>query len=298
MGVLLSFFSALSFSANYVAVRRGVRERPERDAVIITNLINFIILGIISFIILMTMKPVEWSWLGLLFFALAGLFTSFLGRLALFGGIRRIGSARAVAVKNASPMVTIILAILIIQEDITLLPSLGILLIIIGLSFMIHQDWKKGEGNQEPQTNRIGILIALCAMFGFGLGQTFRKLGVVHMNEAIIGAWLGVATSLLLSFLMEIVRGSGKQLPSYFNPKNWNRYFFLAGVFSSLALIFFFSALRSIPIAYVSAISALEPILTVAITALFLKTDANKLTRKFYVTLGIIVFGVGLIAFK
>lgn len=299
MGLFLSFCSALSFSANYVSVRLGMREHSEKDAVMITNFVNFCILGLLSLGVLIYSSPLYWTWKGILFFALAGLFTSFIGRLALFGGIRRIGSARAVAVKNASPMITIFMAIAVIQEKISIIPALGILLILAGLFLMIHRDWKKGGDSLEGKSNRIGIVIALVAMLGFGLGQAFRKLGMVHMNEAIIGAWLGVSTSLFLSLMADCFNGLAKEIPFRLNPKNWNKFFLFAGLFSSLALLLFFSALQFIPIAFVSAISALEPILTIVIASFVLKKDAhNELTKGFYVTLGMVLTGVGLIAFR
>lgn len=298
MGLFLSFCSALSFSANYISVRLGMRENQEKDAVMVTNLVNFCILGLLSLGVLVLSSPLHWTGTGILFFALAGLFTSFIGRLALFGGIRRIGSARAVAVKNASPMITIFIAIVVIKEEISMIPALGILLILVGLYTMIHRDWKKGGNTLEGKSNRIGIMVALIAMLGFGLGQAFRKLGMVYMNEAIIGAWLGVSTSLFLSFMTDFLNGKANQLALRMNPRNWNKYFFLAGLFSSLALLLFFSALQFIPIAFVSAISALEPILTIIIATFFLQKDTAELTKGFYITLGMVLTGVGLIAFR
>jgi DME family drug/metabolite transporter len=296
MGILLSFCSALAFSINYLAVRIGMKHSPEKDAIMITNLVNFAFLGLLMIISVVMVRQVEWTLSGTFIFVLSGFFTSFLGRLFLFGGIHRIGSAKAVAVKNASPIITVLMAIIWIQEEVALLPSFGMLLIFGGLFVMILKEWRKSGMDLEGKTLRWGIFFALLATLGFGLGQGFRKLGMLYMNEAIVGSWLGVAASLICIVLMNLWKERGKQIVRLCNPQNWNKHFLVAGISSSFALIFFFTALTFVPVAYVSSIAATEPLFTILLSSLFFKRDNNQLTPHFFITVAMVVLGAIFIA--
>src|SRR5690606_23193486 len=75
----------------------------------------------------------KFSSIGLIFFILSGLFTSGIGRITFYNGIRRIGPSRASAIKNGAPLFTLLYAVAILGETFTFGAVWGIGLIIGGI---------------------------------------------------------------------------------------------------------------------------------------------------------------------
>src|SRR5699024_3346021 len=182
------FLSAILFAVNNVLIRKGIKisKSKQDNGVLITIIINVIILGLAFLIYRLIFKPsIDFSWLGLIYFILAGFLTIFIGRVTFFDGINRIGPSKAAAIKNSAPMFTLIFAILILGETVTVGPLIGILLIITAILIQSYSMFKK-----DQQMDKFGFIISGVAALSFGLGQGIRKLGLHLYNDPFAGAFI------------------------------------------------------------------------------------------------------------
>lgn len=303
MGVLFALLSSLVFATNNVIIKKGSRGSKSNNGFLITVLMNVIILAIIFFsVLIIKLDTFQITWRAIPFFVLAGLCTTGLGRMTLYSSIQRIGPSQASAVRNTTPVFTAIFAIFILQEHIAYIPGIGMVLLIGGMmisGYSFFRAQSKNISTEESQVNEkhqqwIGYALALFSAVVFGVGQGFRKQGLLIMDDAFFGAWLGSLTSLLFIIFIQITRG--KIIEKIQEVKQeFNFDFFIAGVLTSLGPLFFFLAAMNMQISYVSAIAASEPLITTVVSALFIK-NTETITPATWLTVAMIFTGTMLMA--
>lgn len=299
MGILFAFLTALAFSIANIVVKQGYARSGQRDnGLFITVFINVIILGLF-FATAAIINGFSFSFQAFAFFVLAGLLTTSLGRFFLFSGIQRIGPSRAAAIKNAAPMFTLIYAVFILGETISWAPMIGMGMLLTGILFQGVVFFRKTNGNKETAGSTIqwsGYVFAVSAAVIFGIGQGVRKQGLMMLDDAFFGAWVGALASMVFVLIYEKcnlrLKSTIKRNFMIFNP-----YYLMAGVLTSLGPLFFFLAASYIQVAYVSVIAAIEPLLTVLLIAFLFKKE-EKITVSIWATVGLMLFGTIVIAFS
>ncbi|WP_217586395.1 DMT family transporter [Lentibacillus saliphilus] len=297
MGVVLAISSALMFSLNNIMIKKGIaKSNNERsdNGLLITVLMNVIILGVILMIVWeIKGEALYFSKEGVLFFMVAGVCTSGIGRMTLFASISYIGPSKASAIRNTTPIFTAIFALLFLGEVISFWPGIGMMLILWAILFegyrSFHYDRHAGLRHEGNSSYGLGFGLALISAFIFGVGQGFRKLGLLETDDAFLGAWIGSITSLLFVIILQSRRQSVKTVIDQ-SIRIFNRYYVIAGVLTSLGPLSFFLAVQYMQVSYVSVIAATEPLLTVFISALFLKGQ-EKMTVQTWLTIALIISG-------
>lgn len=291
MGMIFAFSSALLYSISNVLVKKGIDASQADNGVQITTLVNTIILLLVTIIYWLSIEttiPINLT--GVLLFMLAGLLSTFLGRYLFFTGISKIGSSRATALKKSSPLFTLIFALVFLHEVFGLWPLIGIGLILFGLFIQGVQLFR----GQQATRGQLGYIIALGAAISFGLGTVVRKQAILYYHDAFIGALIGSLTALVFISVVE-----RRQTNLFSSIKRYiregNFYYLVAGVASSIGLLSSFLALVYIQATYLSAILALESVLTVLISKLFLNQEEH-LSLMMILSACVICFGAGLIA--
>ncbi|QQK74730.1 DMT family transporter [Salicibibacter cibarius] len=303
MGILFAFLSALSFAVSNIMVKKGIEKSSgESNGYFVVILINVFLLGLV-FLVPLTLGMYEFvfTWDGFLLFVLAGLFTSGLGRFALFKSINHIGPSRASAIKNAAPIFTIIYALLLLGETLNFLSILGILLLIGAImlqGLIIFFQSKQNSQTQDVHYDNmrgqwLGYLIGISAAICFGIGLAIRGQGLIYLNNAYFGAWVGAITAFVFIFLYEAVRGNiGHVLYTHF--KSFNAYFLGAGILTSLGPLFFFIAASHTQVSYVSVIAGTEPVLTILVSLIILRNQ-EMLTKFTIIVVLLVLSGTAMI---
>ncbi|MCF6092660.1 DMT family transporter [Microaerobacter geothermalis] len=273
MGYLFAFLSALGFAVSNIIMKKGMKKNADDNGVFTTMTVNLIVLLFVTWIWRINQGPQapSFSSKAILFFVIAGLLTTFIGRISLFASFRLIGPSRGAAIKNTAPLFTLVFALLILNEKLHVLPSIGIGILFLGLS--IQGFYMLGKRNNDDRNrNSTGYLLALTAAAGFGLGQGIRKLGMISMSDPFVGALFGAITAVVSFSALLAYKGELKETV-YRNWKNVNGYYVLSGILTSVAILSFFVALWYIQVAYVGVIAATEPLLTVLLSRLLLRED-------------------------
>lgn len=265
----------------------------------ITVLINVIVHSLIFIVVLAAAGfSFEFSWESTGWFVLGGLFSTILGRYALLSAIQTIYPSRASALKNSTPFFTVLYAILILDEDFTPLSLIGLLLLFIVIVMQgvlsFRQSRLKVRKDQADTSEWSGYLLGIFAAFVFGLGQGFRKQGLLVHNEPIYGALMGSLIGLLVIVLYQLFKGT-LMVTVRENYRILNFNFIIAGVFLSLGPVFFFLAASLLQVSYVSVIAAVEPLMTILLSALFLK-GREQITPSLLIGAMLILTGITFIS--
>lgn len=292
MGFLFAFLSALFFTLNSMFLKKGMRASEKDNGVFMSITVNVAVLGLAWPVSrLFSDDFPSPTGLGMLLFVLAGICTTFFGRSMLFAGIRRVGPSRAVALKNTSPVFVLVFAILILNESYGVWPWLGLLLIFAGLGLQGLQLFTQSESKM----NQLGLLFSILAAIGFGIGQGFRKQAMLLFADPFAGAFIGATVALLIFSISEAMKGKFVEVVKT-NFQSLNKYYICAGVMTSMAVLTFFLSIQYIHVAYAGAIAAVEPVLTVIFSKIFLKAE-EQINPLVIATAVLIFLGAGVIAF-
>jgi len=141
VGALLGLGSAVGFAVSTIITRRGVL-RVSSNYIAVTSILT----GTLFFLVLLMLTGHLFSlrqipWKALSFWALSGIFHFALGRTWSYRSIQFIGSNRSNVVMSLHPIVTIILALVILREEVNALMTLGIFFSIAGpLVFLLKEE--------------------------------------------------------------------------------------------------------------------------------------------------------------
>jgi len=132
IGTLLGLGSAVGFAANSIITRRGVL-RVSSNYIAVTSILT----GTLFFLLLLALTGHLFSLReiplkALVFWVLSGIIHFALGRTWAYRSIQFIGSNRSNVVTSLNPVVTIILALVILREEVNALMTLGIFFSIAG----------------------------------------------------------------------------------------------------------------------------------------------------------------------
>ncbi|MEF2292487.1 EamA family transporter [Virgibacillus dokdonensis] len=307
MGITFAILSACTFAINNVVVKKGImRDTHNDNGLFITVIINIILLGLLCFIVIgIRGWNFEFSWTAIFFFSLAGLCTTGIGRFTLFSSISYIGPSKASAIRNSTPIFTTLFALIIIKENIAFLPGVGMVLLLGGIINEGIRISTSKTSKQEHIPNSftvhskkhqyLGVGLALLSALTFGVGQGFRKQGLIETNDAFLGAWIGALASFIFLILYKTVRKefTAAKLKKSFT--TMNPFYLTAGVLTSLGPLFFFLAAQTMEVSYVSVIAATEPLITILISAAIFK-GIESITIGTWLTIFIMLFGTILIA--
>lgn len=298
MGYAMALLCAFSFSLYYVFVQKGMKQTKD-NGVFVTLLVNCGVLTV-AFIISQIFNPTMYLLSGpsLFYFVLAGLFTTFFGRMSLTSSFRYIGSNRSVAIKNGAPFFTVLSASIFLGETLSLVSWFACILIMLGIYYLIFQQLRAERVQSQQRTNhsKYGYLLALFAAFFFGTGDTIRKLGMEEINDPILGVFIGVSVSTFCMFLLQLKGGAFKTGMGEIRAA-FNKYYIIAGILSSVAMLSFFVSIQYIQVIYASILVGLEPVITVFLVSVLLKSE-DKVNKQLFMAIALVFIGTVILIFS
>ncbi|GAX91354.1 DMT family transporter [Effusibacillus lacus] len=289
MGELVAVMAAASFAAANVMVKKGTTASSRDNGVFVSILLTaaisgliVIAAGIINGFPTLTKEGVFW-------FVLAGVFTSFIGRIWLYSSIQHLGSVRASAVKRLNPFFTVLIGLFFLGDPLTIPLLIGMLMIFSGFIVMIIQSFRSSaKGNAaatvepgrfvESHSMRSKIVLTLRSianlgyMYGpisalaYAVGYALRKKGLLEIPDPFFGTMLGAGVGALIFAVMALFqdryRASVKS--AFFQFRPW---LFFAGIATSTGQILYFMALNLITVSSVALIASTEVVFTFFLSA-------------------------------
>jgi drug/metabolite transporter (DMT)-like permease len=275
LAVVASFFTALSS----VMATKGMRATDSDTA-------NLVLTGSQTAIltVLLLVDVPEVNFWGLVWFALAGICASFVGRALTLKSYKEIGVSVSSAIVGTSPIVVVFFAMLFLGEPFALPILLGSLLVVGGIGLI---NLKGGR----LSINLGALYLPVGASILFAIGNILRKMGTNLLPHSVLGAQFSTLAGLAACVGYMGVRGTLR-----INVNRDTGYWLVgSGVVNAFAWITLTMAISRGKVSVMSAIIYSYPLFSV-ILARFMLRDSEELTRNTVLGCVLIVLGVVLVS--
>jgi uncharacterized membrane protein len=253
----LALISAFLSAAATILIRHGLQRYGPYTGVWINVVVGAVGLWIA---VLVTGGMGHPSPRALVLFVLAGLIGTVAGRMLRFLAIEAVGASISAGFMNLTPLVSSLLAILLLGERVTMPIMVGTLVIVLGTMLLSTGGRSLGV---RPVLLWLPALSATC----FGVVAILRKVGLSGAAP-IPGAAVNVSTALVVftAFLLAsgqagAMRCSGRSL----------LYFVVAGLAENLSVFLVILALSMGAVSVVAPLTNVAPIFVLLLSAIFLR---------------------------
>ena len=256
---LFAWLTAFSFACANVTVGHGMRYSTPLTATFVSLIVHTLVLWTALFFS-GGIPTVNFVAVGAIF--LTGIVQPFM-RFFQYKGMEKIGTSRAVTLRNSYPVLSVLIGILFLGERITLLGLIGTLLIVGGI---VLSSWKVDERFKDFRW--IYVVFPLITASITSVVHPLRRYALMQANEPLFFAALVGPFSLLAFAVYYWVPLNSEKLL-------WDRRalfpFLLSGFGETLAVLFMLHAFAIGSLVTVSPITATSPIWTVLLGAIFLR---------------------------
>jgi len=218
-------------------------------------------------------------------FVATGVVGAYLGRTLFVKSVAQIGASRAQSLNNSSPLITVLLAALLLGETLTPAVLGGVLLIVAGVFFVTKTE---SEG-RDTGAARTLTLTSISAMLCYGIVPVLKKLGTDLGGPPVLGALVMHATGLVL--LLTLGRLLKIELKWHKLPVSSLACFVGAGVLQGVGSILTLKALLYAPASVVAPIWNTQPIISFFLTKAMLQ-GIEVVTLRDGVAAALVVAGV------
>jgi drug/metabolite transporter (DMT)-like permease len=186
-----------------------------------------------------------------------------------YKGMEKIGTSRAITLRNSYPVLSVLIGIVFLGEQITLLGALGTAMIMTGI---VASSWKLDE--QLKDFRWLHVAYPLITATISAVVHPLRRYALTQSNEPLFFAAL-IGPISLLAFAVYYSSPASKDKFVWDRRALWP--FFFSGLAETLAVLFMLNAFANGPVVIVSPITATSPIWTALLAAIFLR-EIERLT--------------------
>ena len=296
LGALLSFLSAGFFGFNAVMMRRGVLTGTAMQGLAVTLPLGMILFGLLSLVAIREDDLVNLDWSGVWYFVAAGVVHFLIGRYTNYKCTKAVGANVAGPIQQFTVVVSVVLAIAVLGEQINTLSWIGIILLTLGPLAVSQERKSKKVANLQFEFKLMegyfyGFISSIC--YGSSPVLVALAMETKTWQLAVFGAFIGhAAASLVLlvviiafGFTAEVRNTDRKNIPD----------FMTSGVFVFLSQGLRYVALALAPVYIVSPIQRTSTIFRVISSKI-----VNPTTELFgiwiWIGIGISLLGAVLLA--
>lgn len=279
MWVLFAFGSALFAGLTSILAKCGIKETDSNVATAIRTGVVLVFSWIMVFIVGSASTISEIDGKSLLFLILSGLATG-ASWLCYFRALQLGSINRVVPIDKSSTVLTILLAVIFLQEALTWLKAVCIVLIGLGTYLMIQ---KKEEAATKHEKG--WLLYAIGSAVFASLTAILGKVGIRGV-ESNLGTAIRTIVVLIMAWV--VVFASKKQSTVKLVPKKELVFICLSGLATGASWLCYYKALQDGLASVVVPIDKLSILVTVAFSRIVFK---ETLSKKAAIGLALIVAG-------
>ncbi len=281
MWIGLAFASAFFAGLTSILAKSGIKTTDSNVATAIRTIIVLLFSWLMVFIVgsagdITTVSAHSWT-----FLILSGLATG-ASWLCYFRALQLGDINKVVPIDKSSTILTILLALIFLGEELTWAKGFAIILIAAGTYLMIQK--KKTEETEKPKGRAWFIYAGLSAVFA-SLTAILGKVGIEGV-ESNLGTAIRTGVVLVMAWLVVFV--TGKQSKIRQTDKKELLFICLSGLATGSSWLCYYKALQDGPASVVVPIDKLSILFTIAFSYFVFK---EKLTRKSGLGLAMIVLG-------
>lgn len=285
MWVLFAFGSAMLAGLTSVLAKCGIKKTDSTVATAIRTIVVLIFSWLMVFVVGSQETISAIGGRTLLFLVLSGLATG-ASWLCYFKALQLGDVNKVVPIDKSSTVLTILLAVIFLQEGVSLTKGIGVVLIAVGTFLMIEKKQSGGETKSAAW-----LWYALGSAVFASLTAILGKVGISGV-ESNLGTAIRTGVVLLMSWVMVFVTGKQGALKAI--PKNELFFICLSGLATGGSWLCYYKALQDGPASVVVPIDKLSILVTVLFSYLVFR---EKLTKKSALGLAGIVAGTLLMLF-
>ena len=194
--------------------------------------------------------------IAVLIFCITGVIGAYLGRTLFVKSVDQIGASRAQSLNNTSPLITVLLAALLLGEPLSPALLFGVFLIISGVFFVAERQ----SSGRPIRPARILTLTSILATICYGIVPVLKKIGTDNGGPPVIGALVMHATGLMLLLTLGRLLKIDRNLEAI--PSSSLVCFVSAGFLYAIGSICTLKALVHAPASVVAPIWSAQPIVS------------------------------------
>ena len=286
LGVIFALTASTSWAVGANFARVGMRQVGSSLGTLISLMAGFAVISTIALIIdfdaVFSVSSTTLLWLALL-----GFIQFSVGRFLHYSGIRLAGVGPASTVGGSTPLFAAIMAIIFLGEQMTYPIAVGTVAVVVGLALVMSSAHAQGPTQRLGGPLATGILCALGGATAYAAGHNIARHVVTSSASAPVAATytLFFGTTILavislprLGKLVDVSRAAVLTMAA-------------AGVMSSLAIFFMYTALSKAPVTLASPLVALYPLIAMTLAHFFLQR-LERITPRMVIGAILIAIGV------
>jgi drug/metabolite transporter (DMT)-like permease len=287
IGVALALLSAASSGFSVVLVGRHSSKSSSFNISLIISCVGVSILWPMA---LLGTNFQAANIIGILLFALCGVLSPGIVRLLYYEGLKSFGTAVNSSIVSIYPLYTSLLAVLLLNETLSVENWVGILCIVMGIIFVEINSQKSTLGVKASKRR---LIIPIVSGLTLGVASIIRKVGLGFFNAPIFGVAISYSFSLLPYLLIFSLHSPTR---ANFHPKRDVKLFWVAGIGQAVSWLTAFYALSFEKVSIVTPLISIEPVFVVFLAFLYLR-HTERISSKLIASVVLTVLGVVLVSF-
>ena len=283
-GILYALIAGLFWGTSPVLVKRGLVDADvsaatlyQQGTILVTLLAAALLEG--------DLFAGQMAPLAVIIFSGTGVVGAYLGRTLFVRTVDQIGASRAQSLNNSSPLITVLLAALLLGEHLTFSVLVGVAFILSGVFFVVQPETNASGTTTGRTLTPTAVLATLC----YGVVPVMKKFGTDNGGPPVLGALVMHATGLVLLLTL----GSLLKIELKWEKTATKSVvcFVTAGVLYAIGSILTLKALVLAPASVVAPIWSAQPIVSFLLAKATLK-GIEEVTLKDGVAAALVVVGV------
>lgn len=280
MWIIFAFGSAFFAGVTAVLAKCGIKKTDSTVATAVRTVIVLLFAWLMVFIVGSQEQLAYIMPKTLLFLTLSGVATG-ASWLCYFKALQLGDINKVVPIDKSSTILTILLAFILLREDIGVYGGIAVALIGVGTFLMME---KKNKQSAERKGNSWLIYAMGSAVFA-SMTSILGKVGIVGI-ESNLGTAIRTGVVLIMAWLMVLVTGKQKEMKTI--PPKELAFICLSGLATGGSWLCYYKALQDGPASVVVSIDKLSILVTIAFSAVVFH---ERLSKKAAVGLAAIVVG-------
>ena len=280
MWIVFAFGSALFAGLTSILAKCGIRETDSTVATAIRTIVVLIFSWLMVFVVGSQSQIGDISGKTLLFLILSGLATG-ASWLCYFKALQLGDINKVVPIDKSSTILTILLAFLLLREEISVPKAIGVVVIAAGTFLMIE----KKDAAPQQSGGKSWLLYAVGSAVFASLTSILGKVGIAGV-ESNLGTAIRTGVVLVMAWVMVFATGKRHALRAI--PRKELSFICLSGLATGGSWLCYYRALQDGLASVVVPIDKLSILVTVLFSYIVFH---EKLTRKSALGLGLIVGG-------
>ena len=280
MWIVFAFGSALFAGLTSILAKCGIRETDSTVATAIRTIVVLFFSWLMGFVVGSQSQIGDISGKTLLFLILSGLATG-ASWLCYFKALQLGDINKVVPIDKSSTILTILLAFLLLREEISVPKAIGVVVIAAGTFLMIE----KKDAAPQQSGGKSWLLYAVGSAVFASLTSILGKVGIAGV-ESNLGTAIRTGVVLVMAWVMVFATGKRHALRAI--PRKELGFICLSGLATGGSWLCYYRALQDGLASVVVPIDKLSILVTVLFSYIVFH---EKLTRKSALGLGLIVGG-------